>query len=173
MAVSQPALAQPRPQRHRVFFAVIVAAVVAADQAGKVCAVALHQRAGHGMGLFGSSLLRNRGALFGVGAAWTLAITLLTLAALVGLVAAGLRACSRGAVVALLAGGAAGNGWDRLARAPGPLRGAVVDWIQLPVYPAVFNIADLTLRAGALVTVVLVLRTARPSPPSHSVSTAG
>ncbi|MEU9245389.1 signal peptidase II [Streptomyces sp. NPDC048385] len=111
MAVPQPAPAQTRPQGHRLFFAAVAAAVVAADQAGKAWAVALHQRAGHGMGPFGPALLRNRGASFGVGAAWTPAITLLTLAALAGLVAAGMRARSRGAVaaLALMAGGEPGT----------------------------------------------------------------
>jgi signal peptidase II len=57
----------------------------------------------------------------------------------------------------LLLGGALGNLSDRLFRSPGPLRGHVVDWIQLPHWP-VFNVADSAIVVGGIVAVLLALR---------------
>jgi len=56
-----------------------------------------------------------------------------------------------------LAGGALGNLVDRIFRAPGPGRGEVVDWIQLPNYP-VFNLADSFVVCAAVAIVVLSWR---------------
>jgi signal peptidase II len=57
----------------------------------------------------------------------------------------------------LLLGGATGNLVDRLLREPGPLRGYVVDWIQLPHWP-VFNIADSSIVCGGILAVLLAGR---------------
>jgi signal peptidase II len=59
--------------------------------------------------------------------------------------------------LALMLGGALGNLSDRLFRSPGPLRGHVVDWIELPHWP-VFNIADSAIVVGGLLAVLLALR---------------
>jgi len=69
------------------------------------------------------------------------------------------RLGSVGWAVALggLLGGALGNLTDRLFRGPGPLRGYVVDWIQVPHYP-VFNLADSAIVCSAVLMVVLSLR---------------
>jgi len=56
-----------------------------------------------------------------------------------------------------LLGGALGNLGDRLFREPGPFRGYVVDWIQVPHYP-VFNIADSAVVCGAIAMVYLSVR---------------
>jgi signal peptidase II len=57
----------------------------------------------------------------------------------------------------LLLGGALGNLSDRLFRSPGPLRGEVVDWIELPHWP-VFNVADSAIVIGGLLAVLLASR---------------
>jgi signal peptidase II len=57
----------------------------------------------------------------------------------------------------LLLGGALGNLVDRLLRSPGPLRGHVVDWIELPHWP-VFNIADSAIVIGGCIAVLLAAR---------------
>jgi signal peptidase II len=57
----------------------------------------------------------------------------------------------------LLLGGALGNLVDRLLRSPGPFRGHVVDWIELPHWP-VFNIADSAIVIGICVAVLLATR---------------
>ncbi len=72
-----------------------------------------------------------------------------------------LRSTGWAVALGLILGGAAGNLVDRLARAPGPLRGAVVDWISLldpygPVWP-IFNLADSAIVCGGVCAVVLVL----------------
>ena len=51
--------------------------------------------------------------------------------------------------MALLLGGAVGNLTDRLVRAPGPFRGHVVDFLQLPHWP-IFNVADMCVVSAAL-----------------------
>jgi signal peptidase II len=60
----------------------------------------------------------------------------------------------------LLAGGALGNGLDRLAR------GHVVDFIHLTHWP-VFNVADVYITMGA-VLLMLVARNANARPPLHA-----
>lgn len=105
-------------------------------------------------------LVHNAGASFGLGAGLTPLITLVTLSAVVALAYAGWRSRGRAWAVALglITGGAAGNGLDRILRAPGPFRGAVVDWIKLPFYGPVFNLADVALRTGVLIALILLLR---------------
>ncbi|MDJ0346601.1 signal peptidase II [Streptomyces sp. H10-C2] len=165
------ALAPPGPGRadtHRMLFAATALSVSAVDQTGKAWAVR-SWRGVPGQGPLRAELVRNAGAAFGLGQQWTVVISLITVAALAVLVWAGLRARGRGRVLvlALMAGGAAGNGADRLLRAPGALHGAVVDWIKVPGYGPVFNLADVALRAGALLAVLLLLRGHR-----HGTTTA-
>lgn len=149
----------------RMRFATIGIAVIAADQIGKTWAEHLFAT-GRGqprqLGPIKAELVRNPGAAFGLGRGLTFWITLLALAAAAAFVVAGWRTRGRGwaTVFGLLAGGTVGNGIDRIARAPGPLHGAVIDWIKLPFYGPVFNLADVALRAGAVLAVVLLLRSA-------------
>jgi signal peptidase II len=51
--------------------------------------------------------------------------------------------------IGLMLCGIAGNLTDRLFRPPGPFRGHVVDFVQLPFW-AIFNVADMCLVFGAL-----------------------
>jgi signal peptidase II len=60
----------------------------------------------------------------------------------------------------LLLGGATGNLIDRLFRYPGPFRGYVVDWIQIPHWP-VFNVADSCIVCGGVLAVFLAVRGVR------------
>lgn len=60
----------------------------------------------------------------------------------------------------LVLGGAVGNLVDRLVRAPGFLRGEVVDFIKVPYWPT-FNLADTAITVGV---VVVVLRGWRSQP---------
>lgn len=57
----------------------------------------------------------------------------------------------------LVLGGAIGNLTDRLFRAPGPLRGHVVDFIQVGSWWPTFNVADSAVVCGAVLLVVLTL----------------
>jgi signal peptidase II len=65
-----------------------------------------------------------------------------------------LRSWPWAVALGLLLGGAAGNLVDRLFRSPGPLHGAVVDWIKLAYFPPVFNVADSAITVGATLLVV-------------------
>lgn len=68
-----------------------------------------------------------------------------------------LRSTSWAVALGLLLAGAVGNLCDRLLRAPGIGRGAVVDFIDLQHF-ATFNIADSCLTCGAVLAVLLSLR---------------
>jgi signal peptidase II len=57
----------------------------------------------------------------------------------------------------LLLAGIAGNLTDRLFREPGPLRGHVTDFLELPHWP-IFNVADICINVAALLIIVQSLR---------------
>ena len=54
----------------------------------------------------------------------------------------------------LLLGGGIGNLLDRLLRAPGPLRGGVVDWIKPTLSSASLNVADLSINAAVIALLI-------------------
>ena len=56
--------------------------------------------------------------------------------------------------IGLLCAGVAGNLTDRLFRAPGPLRGHVIDFLELPHWP-IFNVADMCITAAAIMIIFL------------------
>jgi signal peptidase II len=57
----------------------------------------------------------------------------------------------------LILGGATGNLTDRIFRAPGPFRGQVIDFLELPHWP-VFNLADSAIVSGGALIVLLSAR---------------
>ena len=111
---------------------------------------------------------RNTGAAFSVGEGFTVVLSVLAVAVVVVLLVLARRLVSPAwaAALGLIAGGAAGNLIDRLFRSPGPLEGAVVDFISVldPVDPPwpVFNLADSALVVGVALVVVLELFGKRP-----------
>jgi signal peptidase II len=125
------------------------------------------------------TVTRNPGAAFSIGGpSETIVFALIA----VGVVAFILRTSRRIKSLAwtitlgLLLGGATGNLTDRIFRWPGPLRGWVVDWIELPHWP-VFNIADSCIVCGGVLAVLLAVRGVRIDgsviPPRSSVPAAG
>jgi signal peptidase II len=58
----------------------------------------------------------------------------------------------------LLLGGLLGNLTDRLTRAPAFGRGEVIDFLQIPVLPAIFNIADVAIVSSMVLFLILTLR---------------
>lgn len=104
-------------------------------------------------------LTRNPGAAFSLGTSATFALSLVSIAVVLVVIWIGRRvgsvvwACALG----LLLGGAAGNLTDRLVRDPGPMRGHVVDFLELPNWP-VFNLAD---SAIVLAAVLIILQSFR------------
>jgi signal peptidase II len=99
---------------------------------------------------------RNAGAAFSVGTGSTILFTLVAVAVVVVILrtARSLRSSGWATSLGLLLGGALGNLSDRLFRAPGPLRGHVVDWIEVPHWP-VFNLADSAIVVGGVLAVLL------------------
>lgn len=108
---------------------------------------------------------RNTGAAFNLAEGATVILTVIAAAVVVIIVRISARLQSRWWCVALglVLGGAAGNLSDRLFRGPGPLRGAVVDWISFldpnssGWHWPVFNIADASIVCGGITAVILML----------------
>ncbi len=102
---------------------------------------------------------RNSGAAFSFAPAGTVLFTCLAVGTAVLIIARVSRLRSVGWAVALglLLAGAIGNLCDRLVRAPGIGRGAVVDFIDLQHF-ATFNIADSCLTCGVVLAIILSLR---------------
>jgi signal peptidase II len=102
---------------------------------------------------------RNAGAAFSVGTGATVVFTAVAVGVVVVIVrtARSLASTAWAIVLGLLLGGALGNLSDRLFRSPGPFRGHVIDWLQLPHWP-VFNVADSAIVVGGVLAVLLSLR---------------
>ncbi len=156
------------PARRQIGVLVAVAALVyAADVISKVIVVATLTE-NRPVRVIGSLLrldyLRNPGAAFSLGAdGYTVVFTLIAAAVIVAILRIARSLASRPWAVAfgLLLGGALGNLTDRMFRSPGPLRGWVVDFIQLPHWP-VFNLADSAICCGGALMVLLTLLGLRP-----------
>jgi signal peptidase II len=110
-------------------------------------------------GLLTLRLVRNPGAAFGMAQGLTILFTLVALAVVVVILrlARRLQSAWWAAALGLVLGGALGNLLDRLLRSPGPGRGHVVDFLELPRWP-VFNLADSAIVVAALLMVALTAR---------------
>jgi signal peptidase II len=141
----------------------LAAVVLAADQLSK--ALVLDKLPGRPPvrlldGLITLRLTFNAGVAFGVGTSYTVFITLLVCGVIVYIIrtARRLRSLAWTIAIGLLLGGATGNFSDRLFRSPGPLRGRVVDWINLPHFPWTFNIADSSITCATVLMAILAVR---------------
>ena len=150
----------------RVAFVATLAAAWVLDVATKVWAAAsLTERT---IALLGGRLLlresRNTGAAFSIGTDRTVLISLIGIVVVAVVVRHVRGVSSRTAAAAwgLVAGGAMGNLTDRLLRDPGPLRGGVVDWIDLGWFPS-FNAADSAITTGVALLLLATLREERAS----------
>ena len=110
-------------------------------------------------GLLTLRLTRNPGAAFGMAGSATVVFSAVAVAVVVVIVRTVRRLRSLGWAITLglILGGALGNLTDRIFRAPGPLRGHVVDWLELPHWP-IFNVADSAIVCGAVLAVLLSMR---------------
>ncbi len=124
----------------------------AADQVTKVLAV---DRLSDGdVALAGSflrlHLVRNPGAAFSTGTEYTVALSCFAIVAALVVLWIARRVVSLlwAFGLGLLLAGVVGNLTDRLLRQPGPLRGHVIDFLQLPNWP-VFNLADIGINVAA------------------------
>ncbi len=112
--------------------------------------------------LFQLHLVRNPGAAFSTGTAYTEVFSVVAIVAVLVVLFLARRIGGAGWAFALglLLAGVAGNLTDRLVRAPGPLRGHVIDFFMLPHWP-VFNVADICIDAAAVLILVQVYRGTR------------
>ena len=129
--------------------AAVTALVVAVDQATKALAVGAIERGDREAVFFFVDLVnvRNRGVAFGLlgeSGGLVIALTAAALALVILLFALHTRRPGLWLPTGMLLGGAIGNLVDR-ARL-----GAVVDFIDLPLWPA-FNLADVSITLGVLV----------------------
>ncbi len=102
---------------------------------------------------------RNSGAAFSFAQGATILFTAIAVGVIVVIVRAmpKLRSAGWAITLGLLVGGATGNLIDRVARAPGVGRGAVVDFISVPHF-ASFNVADSGITVGAVIAVLLSVK---------------
>ena len=128
--------------------------VLAADQITKSLVLRLHPVTGSG--LVSVRLVRNTGASGGIAAGYPVLVTLAAVAivAVAGTLAVRTRSRAVAICLAAVLGGALGNLSDRLFRAPGLGRGAVVDWIHVAGRGGSFNISDVAIQLGAVAAVV-------------------
>ncbi len=110
-------------------------------------------------GLLKFTYAENTGAAFSIGTGLTWVFTTIALVVVVIIIKYSRKLGSVAWALALggLLGGAVGNLIDRMFRAPGPFRGFVVDFIQLP-YWAIFNIADMAVVISGVSIAILLIR---------------
>jgi signal peptidase II len=164
-------------RRLLVVLAAVAGLVYLADQLTKAW-VSANLEPGQPRDLLGSvvrlNLIHNSGAAFNIATGATWVLTLIAAAVVVFILFTARRLGSRGWALALglLLGGALGNLTDRMLRAPGPGRGEVVDFLQLPNFP-VFNIGDSAIVTAACLIGLLAFRgigvdgTRAPHTPKH------
>lgn len=112
--------------------------------------------------------IRNAGAAFGFGAAFTVIFTVIAAAVIVVItrLARKLYSLPWAIALGLLLGGALGNLTDRIFRSPGIFQGAVVDFIS-PKGFAVFNLADSAIVCGGILIVLLSFKGLDPDGTVH------
>lgn len=136
--------------------------IVGIDQTTK--AIALATLSGHAPielvgGVLTLRLVRNPGAAFGIAGGFTIVLSAVASIVIVVIIRVARRLSSLPWAIALslLIGGAIGNLVDRLIRPPGPFRGHVTDFLELPNWP-VFNLADTSIVCAGVLMVVLTFR---------------
>ena len=176
---ADPVRLRTRRLRALAVMGCVAAIVVAADAISKQ--LVLDRLPGHPPvrllhGLITLDLTFNAGAAFGVGTSYTAVIALIVCGVIVYIIrtARRLRSLAWTIALGLLLGGALGNLGDRVLRGPGPLRGEVVDWINLPRFPWTFNLADASITCAAVLIAVLALRGVRidGTSPAHAADRA-
>ncbi|MFI1012337.1 signal peptidase II [Streptomyces sp. NPDC020965] len=112
--------------------------------------------------------VRNAGAAFGIGEAFTVIFTAIAATVILVIIRLARKLYSLPWAIALglLLGGALGNLTDRIFRYPGVFKGAVVDFIA-PAHFAVFNLADTAIVCGGVLIVILSFKGLDPDGTVH------
>ncbi|MGW7417769.1 signal peptidase II [Streptomyces sp. NPDC054863] len=161
-----------RGRRRLAVLFVIALIAYALDLGTKLLVVAKLEPSGETIPLIGDLLqlraIRNAGAAFGIGEAYTIVFTIIASSVIVVIarLARKLYSLPWAIALGLLLGGALGNLTDRIFRTPGFLEGAVVDFIA-PAHFAVFNLADSAVVCGGILIVILSFRGLDPDGTVH------
>lgn len=142
----------------------VASAIVVVDQLTKWWAVTALSDGPIGLidGFLQFRLVRNPGGAFGSlpGAGPLIALAALAAVMVIVLVVRRLTGRSESVAMGMVLGGAIGNLIDRVARGPGLLDGKVVDFVDFDFFPT-FNLADSAITIGAIVAVLVALRSDR------------
>jgi signal peptidase II len=157
-----PRTGTPGQPRLWTTFALVASTLYAIDVTTKIIAVERLSDRGTVEILgswFGLHLTRNPGAAFSTGTSYTVLLSLLSIVASVLVLHFSRKLGSRWWAFGLgaLLAGILGNLTDRIFRQPGPFRGHVIDFLQLPNWP-IFNIADICINVAAGVIILQAVR---------------
>jgi signal peptidase II len=151
--------------RLRVIFTGVALTAYAVDQVSKLVAVArLEDRPD--VRVLGDvlqlHLTYNPGAAFSTGTGLTPVITAIAILATATVLwfARSIGSALWATALGLLLAGITGNLTDRILRDPSPLRGHVVDFLQLPHWP-IFNVADICINVAAGLIIIQAVRGVR------------
>jgi lipoprotein signal peptidase len=103
--------------------------------------------------------VRNPGAAFSIGTDSTWIFSIIATGVLIFVIwyARRIRSVGWAVLFGLLLGGLLGNLSDRLFRPPGFGVGEVVDFVQIPLLPAIFNLADVAIVTSMALFLILTL----------------
>ncbi|SDZ10472.1 signal peptidase II [Herbiconiux ginsengi] len=146
-----------------IVLAAVAAASIALDQITKLLVVQ-NLELGEVVPVVGDLIqfhfVKNSGAAFSIGNAYTWIFSILAAAVTVFIVwfARRIRSLAWAVVFGLLLGGTIGNLIDRLFKEPGFGVGHVIDFITIPLLPAIFNLADVSITAAMVLFLILTIR---------------
>jgi signal peptidase II len=154
------------PPRRGLLLILVAALVLTADVLTKIAVVAALEGE-RPVRLLGGAvylqLVRNPGAAFSMATGMTWVLSLIAISVVIGIIwiMPRLRSVGWAIGLGLVLAGALGNLTDRIFRAPGPLRGHVVDFVSVfepngRAFP-VFNVADSAISIGGALIVLLAL----------------
>lgn len=105
-------------------------------------------------------VVKNSGAAFSLlsGSTWIFAVAASLVTIVIVVFARRIRSLAWAFVFGLLLGGTTGNLFDRFFREPGFGVGHVIDFLQIYLFPAIFNIADVGITSAMALFIVLTLR---------------
>lgn len=104
--------------------------------------------------------VRNSGAAFSLasGSTWIFTIVATAVTVFIVIFARRIRSTGWAVLFGMLLGGTLGNLTDRYFREPGFPNGHVIDFLQIPLLPAIFNVADVGIVSSMAVFLFLTLR---------------
>jgi signal peptidase II len=149
--------------RALVVLACVAVVVYALDQITKALVVANlpEHRPFEVLGdLLTFQFVRNSGAAFSLasGSTWIFTIVATAVTVFIVVFARRIRSTGWAVLFGMLLGGTLGNLTDRYLREPGFPNGHVIDFLQIPLLPAIFNIADVAIVSSMAVFLFLTLR---------------